>query len=87
VARRWAIQCALLYWGLIGCKGKPAAETKIPEEEVDRKNPIESRLLGQFSVSASIRTYERGQQRCAHLLRSNALIFSTGAVIISRERR
>jgi len=29
-------------WGLVGCKAKSAAETKIPQEEVDRKNPIES---------------------------------------------
>ena len=42
MARRWAILCALLCWGLIGCKAKSAAETKIPQEEVDRKNPIES---------------------------------------------
>jgi mono/diheme cytochrome c family protein len=42
MARRWAILCVLLCWGLIGCKGKPAAEAKIPQEEVDRKNPIGS---------------------------------------------
>jgi mono/diheme cytochrome c family protein len=42
MVRRWAIQCVLLCWGLVGCKGKPAAETKIPQEDVDRKNPIES---------------------------------------------
>lgn len=42
MAWRWAILCALLCWGLVGCKAKSAAETKIPKEEVDRKNPIES---------------------------------------------
>ena len=42
MARRWTILCALLCWGLIGCKAKSAAETKIPQEEVDRKNPVES---------------------------------------------
>jgi mono/diheme cytochrome c family protein len=42
MARRWAIVCALLCWGLIGCKAKSSAETKIPQEEADRKNPIES---------------------------------------------
>src|SRR5580692_7451661 len=39
---RWGILCAVLCCGLIGCKGRPAAETKIPQEEVDRKNPVES---------------------------------------------
>jgi mono/diheme cytochrome c family protein len=42
MTRRWTILCALLCWGLIGCKMKSAAETKIPQEEVDRKNPVES---------------------------------------------
>src|ERR1700692_2145445 len=42
MARRWTILCALFCWGLIGCKTKSAAETKIPQEEVDRKNPVES---------------------------------------------
>jgi len=41
MAWRAAVLCALLSWGLIGCKAKSAAETKIPQEEVDRKNPIE----------------------------------------------
>jgi mono/diheme cytochrome c family protein len=39
---RWAILFALLCWELTGCKPKSAADTKIPQEEVDRKNPIES---------------------------------------------
>jgi len=42
MTRRWAILCALLCCGLIGCKAKSAVETKIPQEEVDRKNPVES---------------------------------------------
>jgi mono/diheme cytochrome c family protein len=42
MTRRWTILCALLCWGLIGCKTKSSAETKIPQEEVDRKNPVES---------------------------------------------
>jgi mono/diheme cytochrome c family protein len=42
MAWRWAILCALLCWGVNGCKAKSAADTKIPQEEVDRKNPIES---------------------------------------------
>ncbi len=41
---RWgaAILTAVLFAGLLGCKGKSAAETKIPQEEVDRKNPVAS---------------------------------------------
>jgi hypothetical protein len=39
---RWVTVCALLCWGLIGCKAKSAADTKIPQDEVDRKNSIES---------------------------------------------
>ncbi len=42
MAKRFAVLCVLLAWGLIGCKPKSAAETKIPQEEVDRKNPIAS---------------------------------------------
>lgn len=42
MARRWAILCALSCLGLLGCKAKSAAVSKIPQEEVDRKNPIES---------------------------------------------
>ena len=41
MVRNWAVLCALFGWGLIGCHTKPAAEVKIPQEEVDRKNPIE----------------------------------------------
>jgi mono/diheme cytochrome c family protein len=40
--RRAVMVCALLSCGFAGCKGKPATETKIPQEEVDRKNPVES---------------------------------------------
>jgi mono/diheme cytochrome c family protein len=42
MARRWSVLCALLCLGLFGCKAKSGAETKIPQEEVGRKNPIES---------------------------------------------
>jgi mono/diheme cytochrome c family protein len=42
MARRGAILCALLCCGLCGCKGKSSVEIKIPQEEVDRKNPVES---------------------------------------------
>ena len=39
---RGAILCAFLCGTLFGCTAKPAAETKIPQEEVDRKNPTQS---------------------------------------------
>lgn len=42
MGRRAVMLCALLSCGFAGCKGKPATETKIPQEEVDRKNPVES---------------------------------------------
>jgi mono/diheme cytochrome c family protein len=42
MGRRGAILCALVCLGLFGCKAKSAAETKIPQDEVDRKNPVES---------------------------------------------
>jgi mono/diheme cytochrome c family protein len=58
--RRGAILCALLCLGLFGCKAKSAAETKIPQEEVDRKNPVESNLT---SISEGKRLY--GATDCA----------------------
>jgi len=42
MARPAAVLCAFLFCTLVGCGGKPAAQTKIPQEEVDRKNPVES---------------------------------------------
>jgi mono/diheme cytochrome c family protein len=42
MVQRIVVTCALLCLGLAGCKGQPAAATKIPEEEADRKNPVES---------------------------------------------
>lgn len=40
--KRSVLLCALLCGGLIGCRPKSAADTKIPQEEADRKNPIAS---------------------------------------------
>ena len=60
MARRAGILCALLCCGLFGCKGKSAAETKIPQEEVDRKNPVESNPA---SISEGLRLY--GATDCA----------------------
>ena len=60
MARRWAILCALSCLGLLGCKAKSAAEAKIPQEEVDRKNPIESNPA---SVAEGKRLY--GATDCA----------------------
>jgi mono/diheme cytochrome c family protein len=42
MASRAAIFCALLCSALFGCSGKPKVQTKIPQEEIDRKNPVES---------------------------------------------
>jgi len=42
MARRVALLSALLCCCVWGCSGKPAAQTKIPQDEVDRKNPVES---------------------------------------------
>jgi mono/diheme cytochrome c family protein len=33
--------CAFLCLALAGCNGQPGAEFKIPQDEADRKNPIE----------------------------------------------
>ncbi len=42
MARRLAGLCAVLCCVAIGCGGKPAVQTAIPQEDVDRKNPVES---------------------------------------------
>jgi mono/diheme cytochrome c family protein len=60
MAWRSAILCAFLSWGLIGCKAKSAADIKIPQEEVDRKNPIDSNLA---SIAEGKRLY--GATDCA----------------------
>jgi mono/diheme cytochrome c family protein len=60
MAWRAAVLCALFCWGLFGCKAKSATETKIPQEEVDRKNPIESNTV---SIAEGKRLY--GVTDCA----------------------
>ena len=60
MGRRAVVLCVLLLFGIIGCKGKSAAETKIPQEEVDRKNPVESNPA---SISEGKRLY--GATDCA----------------------
>jgi mono/diheme cytochrome c family protein len=40
--RRAFLACAFMSCGLAGCKGRSSTEAKIPQEEVERKNPIES---------------------------------------------
>jgi mono/diheme cytochrome c family protein len=60
MTRRGGILCALLCLGLFGCKAKSVAETKIAQEEVDRKNPIESNAA---SVAEGKRLY--GATDCA----------------------
>jgi mono/diheme cytochrome c family protein len=54
MGRRTAVLCALLYCGLFGCQGKPAGDAKIPQGEVDRKNPVESNPI---SISEGQRLY------------------------------
>jgi mono/diheme cytochrome c family protein len=53
------IWCALMCVGLLGCSGKPA-DVKIPQEEVDRKNPVES---SPASIAEGMRLY--GATDCA----------------------
>jgi len=60
VLNRRALGCVLLCLGLAGCKGQPAATTKIPQEEVDRKNPVESNAA---SIAEGKRLY--GETDCA----------------------
>jgi mono/diheme cytochrome c family protein len=40
--RRVVVLCAVFCCGILGCKGKTAADVKIPQEEVNRPNPLES---------------------------------------------
>lgn len=60
MAGRRMILCALLCCGLVGCKAKSAGESKIPQQEVDRKNPMESNPA---SVAEGKRIY--GATDCA----------------------
>ncbi len=60
MARGIVVLCALLCCGLFGCKGKSSADVKIPQEEVDRKNPVESNPA---SISEGQRLY--GATDCA----------------------
>jgi mono/diheme cytochrome c family protein len=60
MGKRIAVNCAFLCLGLAGCKGQSAAATKIPQEEVDRKNPVELNLA---SIAEGKRLY--GATDCA----------------------
>jgi mono/diheme cytochrome c family protein len=51
---------ALLCLSLAGCQSQPKVETKIPQEEVDRKNPIESNAA---SIAEGLKAY--GDTDCA----------------------
>lgn len=57
---RGTILCALLFLGFSGCQGNPAADAKIPQEEIDRKNPVESNAA---SITEGKRLY--GATDCA----------------------
>ena len=52
--------CALLCLSLAGCQSQPKVETKIPQEEVDRKNPLESNAA---TIAAGLQAY--GDTDCA----------------------
>lgn len=58
--KRSAVMCAFLCLGLAGCKGQPPVETKIPQEDVDRKNPVESNAA---SIAEGMKAY--GDTDCA----------------------
>ena len=52
---RVAVICTVLSLGLVGCTSKPVADTKIPQQEVGRKNPVES---NPSSIAEGKRLYE-----------------------------
>ena len=58
--RRVVVLCAVFCSGILGCKGKTAADVKIPQEEVDRHNPLESNPA---SIAEGQRLY--GASDCA----------------------
>jgi mono/diheme cytochrome c family protein len=60
MGKRNVALCALVCLGLAGCQGKPVAETRIPPEEIDRKNPVESNAA---SIAAGKQLY--GDTDCA----------------------
>ncbi len=51
---RVTVMCAVLSLGLAGCKSKPVADTKVPQQEVDRKNPI---AMSASSIAEGKRLY------------------------------
>ncbi|HWF13023.1 MAG TPA: cytochrome c [Candidatus Acidoferrales bacterium] len=61
MGRRVAVLSALFCCVFVGCGGgKPAAQTKIPQEEIDRKNPVEANVA---SIEEGKRLY--GATDCA----------------------
>lgn len=58
--KRSVVMCAFLCLALAGCKTQPPVETKIPQVDVDRKNPIESNAE---SIAAGMKAY--GDTDCA----------------------
>lgn len=60
MGKRNAVLCAVLVFAMAGCKSQPVAETKIPQEEVDRKNPVAS---SDASIGAGKQQY--GDTDCA----------------------
>jgi mono/diheme cytochrome c family protein len=58
--KRIAAMCALVCLGLIGCQSQPKVEAKISQEDLDRKNPVESNA---GSIAEGLKAY--GDTDCA----------------------
>jgi len=63
VLNRVGLACVFLGLGLAGCKGQTAVATKIPQEEVDRKNPVESNAA---SIAEGKRLYDETDCALCH---------------------
>ena len=57
------VVCLLLCAGLAGCRGKSAADAPIPQEEVNRKNPVES---SPSSIAEGKRSYDLADCALCH---------------------
>jgi mono/diheme cytochrome c family protein len=61
---KWnVVMCALLCLSLAGCKSQPPVETKIPQEDVDRKNPVETNAA---SIAEGMKVYSESDCALCH---------------------
>ena len=60
MGKRVVMMSALLCLGLAGCQSQPKVETKIPQEDMDRKNPVPSSAA---SIADGLKAY--GDTDCA----------------------